>query len=109
MFEGLEEGDGDEYAENAIEGSGVGNRIDVRTEQQASRAGLRGGVEGAEISRGVDSHFGARGGKPTGDFAVTVSHRRRKKCAADSACVLRERGELRAAGKNLLGAKLCVT
>jgi len=108
-IERFEESDGDNNSENAVIGSGVGNRVEMRAEQQAGRRGLHSAIEGAQIPSGVDRHFGARGFEPLGDFAVTIVHRPGEESAARAGCVFRERRQFSAASDHFFRANCCAS
>ena len=108
MIERFEQSDGEHNSENAIVSASVWDGIEMRADEQTRRSQLRGRVEAAQISCGVDGDFGSGGAQPFRDFAVAVPHRRREKRAACAARIFGESGEKFAAGQDLFGAIFCV-
>jgi hypothetical protein len=78
----------------------------MRTDQQAGRAGLRGGVEPAQVPGGIDADVCTQLLQPRCDLAVNFAHGRRKKCAASAAGIFAEARQLPATGDGKFRAGL---
>src|SRR5439155_26779927 len=102
-FQSFENRNGNHYAENTIIGSGIRDRIEVRSEKQPRCISLCGRIEAAQISSGIDGHVGSHGAQPTGNLPMTITHRSREKRPPAVTKIFRERRQFLAANDNLFG------
>ena len=75
-------------SKNTIVSPRVRNCIEVRSDEQPRAAGLSGWIQCAQIASGIHPDRNPEGFEPASDFAVTIAHRRRKKCPSRTGLVL---------------------
>ena len=86
----FEQSDGYENTERTIEGTGVGNRVQVGAEQKPWRTGGGGWVEGTKIADGVQGCADTKRQQPFRNGLMAIAHGRGKKRSAKKRGVFTE-------------------
>ena len=106
LAEQLDERDGQDDAEHAVEGAGIRHRVEMRADVEARRSGDRRRrqsrrIDAAKIPDGVDAHRHADARHPGGQRRVHVAHRLGEKRARGGVAIFRQLRQLPAPADDL--------
>ena len=103
----LDYSDAEHNAEDAVEGAGVGDGVEVGADEKAWGVRRETGPDAAQIAHGVDAHRHSCGLHPIFQECVYFVHRWREEEARYFARHIGTRGKLPAAGDDAVGA-ICI-
>jgi hypothetical protein len=75
-FERLKQRDRKDYSKNAIVRSRIGNRVEVRSQEQSRSCPLDTRIVSAQISCGIETYFSSHPVQPFGNLRVAIAHGR---------------------------------